>query len=60
MGPPAVAMVRPADASDSRDAVRLLAQLGYDRTADSVADDLQTGAAGRVSCRRRRWTGDSA
>ena len=46
-GPPAVA-VRPAGASDTQDAIRLLAQLGYDRTADSVADDLRTGAAGRV------------
>jgi GNAT superfamily N-acetyltransferase len=41
-------VVRPADASDGHDAVRLLAQLGYDRTADSVADDLRTGAAGGV------------
>jgi GNAT superfamily N-acetyltransferase len=41
-------VIRPADGSDSHDAVRLLAQLGYDRTADSVSDDLQTGAAGVV------------
>jgi GNAT superfamily N-acetyltransferase len=41
-------VVRPAEASDSHDAVRLLAQLGYDRTADSVEEDLRTGAAGLV------------
>ncbi len=41
-------VVRPADRSDCHDAVRLLAQLGYDRTADSVEDDLRTGAAGLV------------
>jgi GNAT superfamily N-acetyltransferase len=40
--------VRPADASDSCDAVGLLAQLGYERTADSVESDLRTGAAGLV------------
>jgi GNAT superfamily N-acetyltransferase len=44
----AAAMVRPAEAGDSADVARLLLQLGYDRTADSVQDDLKTGAAGLV------------
>jgi GNAT superfamily N-acetyltransferase len=44
----AAAVVRPAEAGDSNDVARLLLQLGYDRTADAVQDDLKTGAAGLV------------
>jgi GNAT superfamily N-acetyltransferase len=41
-------VVRLAAPSDSQDTTRLLAQLGYDRTAASVEDDLRSGTAGIV------------
>jgi (aminoalkyl)phosphonate N-acetyltransferase len=46
--PPGAVVVRQAEPGDSQDAVRLLLQLGYDRSATAVEDDLRTGAAGLV------------
>jgi GNAT superfamily N-acetyltransferase len=41
-------VVRQAEAADSQDVVRLLLQLGYDRSAPAVEHDVRTGAAGLV------------
>jgi GNAT superfamily N-acetyltransferase len=46
--PAGAVTVRLAETRDSRDAVRLLDQLGYTPDPDGVAADIQTGAAGVV------------
>jgi PhnO protein len=46
--PAGAVLVRPAEISDSQAAARLLLQLGYDRTATAVEQDLRSGAAGVV------------
>lgn len=46
--PAAALVVRPAEAADSHEAVRLLGQLGYDRDLEGVIHDLRTGTAGPV------------